>query len=146
MEQPTDFLLSRATRSWRRLLDLELRPQGVTYATWVTLAYLRRGGDGLLQKDLAQLLAIEAPTLVRMLDRLEREGLVDRRPVESDRRAKTVHLTPEAHKVLGTFDAIAGRMREHLLAGISNEELATTHQVLTRIVANAEQHFGSEKS
>jgi MarR family transcriptional regulator, transcriptional regulator for hemolysin len=103
----------------------------------VTLAYLQQGGDGLLQKDLARLMAIEAPTLVRLLDRLERAGLVDRRPDAYDRRGKTVHLTPAAHDVLETFHAVASSVGHRLLEGIHEQDIAACHVVLTQIIGNA---------
>jgi MarR family transcriptional regulator, transcriptional regulator for hemolysin len=136
-DKPTAFLLSQAIRGWRRALELQLKPQGLTYSTWVTLAYLQQGGDGLLQKDLARLMAIEAPTLVRLLDRLERAGLVDRRPDPCDRRGKTVHLTADAHRVLETFHGSATSVRQRLLEGIHEQDIAACHGVLTQIIDNA---------
>jgi MarR family transcriptional regulator, transcriptional regulator for hemolysin len=136
-DEPIAFLLSQATRRWRRLLDLELRQEGVTYSTWVTLAYMQQGGDGMLQKDLARLMAIEAPTLVRLLDRLERNGLVDRRPSPGDRRGKTVHLTAAARRVLARFNEIAAGVRTRMLQGIREQDIAICHDVVSQIIDNA---------
>ncbi|MFC7692871.1 MarR family transcriptional regulator [Paeniroseomonas aquatica] len=79
-----------------RSAGCEDRRFGLTEARWLALLALARGGDGMTQKDLAQRLLIEGPTLVRTLDWLERQGLVERRESTQDRRAKTLHLTVQA--------------------------------------------------
>ena len=57
------FAFARVTRRWRKLLDERLKDLGVTQARWTTMVYLQRGGEGLTQRELAQLMAIENPTL-----------------------------------------------------------------------------------
>lgn len=138
-QEPLLFTLSRAFRLLRRRLDERLKPEGITYSTWVTLAYLERGGEGMLQRELADFMGIEAPTLVRSLDTLERDGLIRRRAAAHDRRAKTVHIDPEAQPILETFNRVAAETRERLLHGIDAESLATCHRVLSQITANAQQ-------
>ncbi len=131
------FALSRVARSWRRHLDQRLAPQGVSYARWVTLIYLQRGGEGMQQKELADYMGIEAPTLVRTLDQLERLGLLERRPHPEDRRAKSVHLTPAASRDLEAFSQAAASVRRDLLAGVTEAELETSLRVLDTVLANA---------
>ena len=131
------FTLSRLGRIWRQQLDAGLLGRGVSYSRWVALVYLARGGEGMSQKDLARYMGIEAPTLVRLLDRLELEGLVERRPHPADRRAKAVHLTADAGPVLEQFDEVAKDVRTALLAGIDEADLATCLAVLERIDHNA---------
>ena len=69
------FAVARVTRRWRKLLDERLKDLGVTQARWSTMVYLQRGGEGLTQRELAHLMAIENPTLVRLLDSLEDKDL-----------------------------------------------------------------------
>jgi len=136
--EPLGFLVSRAFRRWRRALDARLRNREITYGTWVTLVYLARGGDGMQQRTLAEFMGIEAPTLVRSLDRLERDGLIVRRTPPADRRVRTVHLTAASADVLSTFDAVADETRALLTRGIEPEALIACRQVLSRIIANAD--------
>jgi MarR family transcriptional regulator for hemolysin len=131
------FTLSRLGRLWRQQLDARLLARGVSYSRWVALAYLSRGGNGMNQKDLAAYMGIEAPTLVRLLDRLEIEGLVERRPHPVDRRAKAVHLTTAASPVLAQFDEVAAEVRSALLADIDETDLSTCLGVLEQIDRNA---------
>lgn len=131
------FALSRVARIWRRHLDQRLAPRGISYARWVTLVYLQRGGAGMQQRELADFMGIEAPTLVRTLDRLERLGLIERRPHPEDRRAKSVHLTAAASRDLDAFSRAAADVRSELLAGISEADLRTCFEVLDTIIGNA---------
>jgi len=84
---------ARVARRWRKLLDERLKDLGVTQARWFTMVCLQRGGGGLTQRELARLMTIENPTLVRLLDSLEEQGLIERRPSERDRRARLLYLT-----------------------------------------------------
>ena len=136
-EDPIGFALSRALRQWRRHLDEKLKQRGITYATWLTLVYLQRGGQGMRQRELAEFMEIEAPTLVRHLDHLENEGLIERRTPAADRRAKAVYLTPRAEEVLGIFDKAAAETRSKLLMGISHQDVHLCTSVLEHIISNA---------
>ena len=82
------FTSARVARRWRKLLDERLKDLGVTQARWFTMVCLQRGGGGLTQRELAHLMTIENPTLVRLLDSLEEQGLIERRHSERDRRAR----------------------------------------------------------
>ena len=71
--------LGLLARWWRSKLDERLRPLGLSQARWTALWHLARGGDGLTQKQLARAVGVEGPSMVRVLDALERDGLVERR-------------------------------------------------------------------
>ena len=131
------FTLSRALRSWRQRINVELEPKGITYSTWFTLVYLDQGGAGMLQRELAQYMGIEAPTLVRRLDQLEQEGFVERRASTHDRRANSVHLTTRGRDLLEAVNLTAANIRENMLSGVSDAEMATCQQVLQTIIDNA---------
>jgi MarR family transcriptional regulator for hemolysin len=117
----------------RQAIDAELRAYGLTEATWRPLAYLRRLGPGVRQKDLAAALGIEGPSLVRLLDGLERQGLVERRPDDVDRRAYGLHLTEPGRRLHERVDEVIERVNAQALAGVGNEELALCYEVFARI-------------
>lgn len=121
-------------RRWRAKMDARIAGFGLTEARWRTLLHMARNGDGLTQKDLAARLVIEAPTLVRTLDWLEAEGLVERRPAPQDRRAKTVHLTAKAGPIIQAIEDVATGVRAEMMAGIPEAELSACLAVLGRIV------------
>lgn len=134
---PIDFILARASATWRYHLESALRPHGLTYSTWRTLAFMQRDGDGMVQKELARFMGVEAPTLVRLLDRLAAEGFVVRRSVPGDRRANTVHLSTHAHEVLEELNEVAAALRRRLLEGIPADRLADCRKALETIIAKA---------
>lgn len=133
------FAVARVTRRWRKLLDERLKDLGVTQARWTTMFYLQRGGEGLTQRELATLMAIENPTLVRLLDSLEQQNLIERRPCPNDRRARRLHLTPDGASFMKVLNERAAELREEMLAGISDEAISDTVEVFHRILDNAER-------
>jgi MarR family transcriptional regulator for hemolysin len=90
------------------------------------------------QVELARTLGIEAATLVRLLDGLEKAGLIERRPSAEDRRAKTLHLTKAACPLIIRMKEISAASRAAILEGISHQDLRVATQVLSRITARLE--------
>ncbi len=125
------------SQRWRRSLDERLRPEGITVATWRTLVFVSRGG-GVMQKELAGAIGIEGPSLVRLLDTLERDGLIERREATTDRRGKTVHMTRAGEECLKNVQGVQEELRAQLLKNISNDELRLCQDVFQRVWANAE--------
>ena len=92
IEESLGYLVNRAARKMAQDLAEELRPTGVGIGQWAVMLFLW-AGDGTTQAELARVVAIEPPTLARTLDRMERDGLVERRPDPSDARLSRIHLT-----------------------------------------------------
>ncbi|MCP5848300.1 MarR family transcriptional regulator, partial [Klebsiella pneumoniae] len=80
-------------RKIRTLFDARVKQRGLTFARARTMMLLDRM-EILSQKDLAEELEIETPTMVRLLDGLEKQGFIERRSVDGDRRAKQIVMTP----------------------------------------------------
>ncbi|ERS88962.1 MULTISPECIES: transcriptional regulator SlyA [Halomonas] len=136
MHENIGFQLSRLPRLWRAVIDRRLAPLGLTQTRWVTLYHLWRLGDGQPQCDLARAIGVEAPSLVRTLDQLSEQGLVERRPCDQDRRTKRVFLTAEASPLLARIDDVVRQARNEMLDGLSEEEVATLAELLSRIEDN----------
>ena len=128
--------ISRTARTWRTKLDERLSPLGLTQARWLVLMHLSRMGGESLQKELAFIVGVEGPTLVRVLDGLERLGLVQRLGVEGDKRARLIRLTPKAASVISDIMRIGIKLRGEALAGISDEDIESFFRVLEAILAN----------
>ncbi|APE29955.1 transcriptional regulator [Halomonas aestuarii] len=136
MHQNIGFQISRVPRLWRAVLDRRLAPLGLTQTRWITLYHLWRLGDGQPQCDLAKAIGVEAPSLVRTLDQLSEQGLIERRGCEQDRRTKRIFLTPEATPLLQKIDAVVGQARSEMLAGLEDEDVAQLANLLSRIEEN----------
>lgn len=139
MRDQFPFAVARVTRRWRKLLDERLKDLGVTQARWTTMVYLQRGGQGLTQRELASLMAIENPTLVRLLDGLEEQNLVERRPCQQDRRARRLHLTATGELFMEDLNARATSLRDEMLAGVTDEELESAVGLFNKIMENGKR-------
>jgi MarR family transcriptional regulator for hemolysin len=135
-----DDLYYRATRDivvagrrWRKLANERIRPTGHTMARWETLFLVAFSDHALTQGELARLLNVEGPTLVRMLDVLQREGLIERRQNEIDRRVTTNAVTAEGRQAIDDIMAVTNALRTEVLRGLDAEELATCLKVLGQI-------------
>src|ERR1700760_2463328 len=120
------LLIARLARLWRREADKALVDHGLSQATSHPLRILSGRGKFMRQGTLADEIGIEGPSLVRLIDLLQSEGLVERREDASDRRAKTLHLTTAGEAKAEQIDRILRRVRADLLKDISPEELAVT--------------------
>jgi MarR family transcriptional regulator for hemolysin len=129
--------LGHTAKQWRRAMDQRLLQFGLTEATWAALLHVARGSGPMRQKDLAGCLGIESSTLVRLIDALGEAGLIDRR-TDGDRRVRTLHLTPRGRLLVAQVEAAAVPIRQQVLAGISDDELASVLSVFERICAALE--------
>jgi len=123
----------RLATAWRREIDFELRPFGMSDATWRPVYYLAVLPPPINQTDLARAMSIEAPSLARLMDVLERRDLIVRITDKSDRRSKVVSLTPRGaelgREVLVAVRTVAGR----LLGGFSDDELRLCISLFERV-------------
>jgi len=127
--------LASANRKLRALVDERARDMGLTLARARLLMQLAKA-DGPIQSDLADLLDIEQPTLVRLLDGLERNGMIERRATPGDRRARRVFLTPVARAQAEDILAFLAELRAGVLDGIEPGELEIALRVLGRMSEN----------
>jgi MarR family transcriptional regulator for hemolysin len=125
--------LGLVARLWRAEIDRRLAAFGLTESRWLTLLHLSRLPEAATQRELAEAVGVQGPTLVRTLDRLEAEGLIERRTDAADRRAKSVHLRPEAVPVLERIEETAAAVRAEILHDISHAEVTTCLKVFEQI-------------
>ncbi len=122
-------------RKLRALFDERARSIGLTLARARLLVELARA-DGPIQSDLAETLEIEQPTLVRLLDGLERHGMIERRAVEGDRRARRIFLTELARAQAQDVLALLAEIRTLVLRDIPDEAVEAALEVLRQASRN----------
>lgn len=128
--------LAQLSRGWRAELDRRLADLGLSQARWLVLLHLARFDHEPTQRELAQSVAVEGPTLARLLDSLEAQGLVQRKAAPEDRRAKLITLQPSARPMIEKIEAISTQVRHELFNGIPEEDLRKCQQVHARILSN----------
>ena len=126
--------LNLIARRYRTRLNEILRQVGQSQARWDALFWISVSGEGATQRELAERIGVEGPTLVTMLHKLEQEGLVERQNAEGDRRAKTIRLSPAAEEVLSLIAGLSGPFRDGLLDEISDQDLEVCVSVFNRIL------------
>ena len=139
------YLISRLARLWRREADQALADHGLSQATALPLMVLSRRGKSVRQGVLAEEVGIEGPSLVRLIDLLQAEGLVERREDPTDRRAKTLHLTPTGEAKAEEINRVLRRVRADLLKDIDADDLVVTFDALQRIEQRA-NHMSEQRS
>src|ERR1700688_415767 len=93
--------LHGTARTWRQAVDRRLKNLGVSQAGWMTIAVAAKASRPLAQSELADRLAGEGATMVAMVDRLVKAGLVSREVSTTDRRIKRVMVTEAGYRLYG---------------------------------------------
>ncbi len=113
---PLGRLLGAASRSVERAWAQALEQRGLTHAGLIVLHFLEAGFDS--QSDLARLARVEAQTMSRTVDRLEREGLVVRSPDPGDRRRHVLNITDAGRRAF----AAAGGLEDEVFPEVDDPE------------------------
>ncbi len=108
---------------------------GLTLEQCKLLVNLQRN-EGINQRHLAYLSDMDQMTLVRLLDRMERDGWVERCPDPQDRRARRLRLKPAAQPILERIWAVGDRARSDSMAGLSASEREQLMRLLLRVHGN----------
>ncbi|WP_088968565.1 MarR family winged helix-turn-helix transcriptional regulator [Vogesella sp. LIG4] len=139
LEERFSRALHNTARAWRLALDRRLKDLGVGQAGWMTIATVAKATEPLSQSELANRLGVENPTVVSMVDRLVKAGLLLREPSTSDRRIKYLVLTDAGQQLYQRVRAEADAFRIELLHDIDPTLLATMTNVLETLQSRAEQ-------
>lgn len=127
------YLANHVARLFARELAEAVRPLGLAPAQFMVLLELWRE-EGLTQKDLVGRLDVEQATMAATLARMERDGLIERRPDQADARARRIQLTVRAKTLQEPALAAAKGVNARALAGFSEDEREVLLSGLRRIV------------
>jgi MarR family transcriptional regulator, transcriptional regulator for hemolysin len=130
LEERFSNALYGTARSWRQALNRRLKNLGVSQASWTTITIAAKARSPLSQSELADQLAVEGATMVAMIDRLVKAGLVVREPSTTDRRVKRVVVTAEGYRLYDRVKAEAAAVRKELLAKIDAKSIEAATVVL----------------
>ena len=122
--------LHTASRAWRQAVDRRLRYLGVSQASWLTIAVAAKASAPLSQSELAERLGVEGATMVSMVDRLVKAGLMLREPSTSDRRIKRIVLTQTGNSLYDKVRAETDAFRRELLADVDPKKLLAATDLL----------------
>src|SRR5574344_407760 len=122
-------------RRWRKTLDTQLASEGLGNAAWPPVTHLLHLGEGISQTELAAAIGLEGSSLVRLLDLLVAQGLIERQTPPSDRRVKLIYLTPAGQQTATHIRQRVHTLEDALLADLDPGSAQTLLQGLERIEA-----------
>ena len=142
IRESDSFTLAKVCRAHRGNVGELLAEVGLHVGQEMVLIELWEK-DGLRGGELAERLGIEPPTVTKMLRRLEKCGLVERRQDPNDARSFRVYLTDEGRSLEEPVARCWEKVEEKTFAGIGVEERRTLHRLLTKVRANVDPSFGA---
>jgi DNA-binding MarR family transcriptional regulator len=138
------YLISRATLVVTSALKKGLAEAGVgdVRPAYLGALFALWKEDGLKVVELGRRSGLETSTMTGLIDRMERDGLVERRDDENDRRVQRINLTEKGREVMNpALQAIDGTLAT-VFQGITPEDMSKATDVLKRVLANS--HEGNQ--
>ncbi len=132
------ILLKKAARLFEQVANKKLDTLGVTHAQTVILIRLWER-DGQKQMELANSAGLDQSTVVRLLDRMERDELIKRIRNKDDRRVFNFHLTTKAKKVCQKLEVHSHAITEIAHQSLSKKDIEKLTRLMSTIVDNLQR-------
>ncbi|WP_134685752.1 MarR family winged helix-turn-helix transcriptional regulator [Brevibacillus migulae] len=132
IEDCLNFLASKTYQRLSQLAKPKLSKLGIT-TTQCALLHVLWEQDGLKGIELGERLRIDGATITGMLDRLEQNGIIERRPDSRDRRINLIFLTEQGKELEGPVKLIMKEVEDDVLNGFSEQEVALFKKMMTLI-------------
>ncbi|HJM11963.1 MAG TPA: MarR family transcriptional regulator [Candidatus Marinimicrobia bacterium] len=132
MEKTTGFLMFRTARGMKKILDARLSEFNVTSSQASVLNTLF-SSDGISLSDIGKSVHLDKPAITGLADRMEKDGLVERRRTSSDRRIIQLFLTEKGRNLYNTIETIIIEVDQQLVKGLVTQEIETLHEMLQSI-------------
>ncbi|MGI6205294.1 MAG: MarR family winged helix-turn-helix transcriptional regulator [Anaerovoracaceae bacterium] len=136
MRDDIGYLLKSINDKLQVYANADMQKYGLTFPQSRVLAVLHSKGGEMTQKELESLLEVSHPTVVGLVSRMEKEGFLETRKDESDRRNKIITLTDKARSVGETLDRTVRDHNKRMLAGLTNEQVESLFYMLSVIENN----------
>lgn len=138
IEESLGFIISRTNQKLSNYLTRKFKPYDITPEQWGLLNRLWEK-DGISQKELSEITMKDQTTVTRILDKLERKGLIKRQTCPNDRRSFLIFLTDTGRNLEDQLVPIAYEVLDEALQGISEKEIKQLKVLLNRIFINVDK-------
>lgn len=135
MKKETIELLHQIIHRNRKYMHAHLERLGL-YHGQPRLLYLLGLEDGRTKKELAECIKVSAPTITKMVERMEKNGFVYTAKDAKDNRVSRVYLAEKGKAVLADLDVFRKETKEQYLKGLSDQEVELLHDLLHKIADN----------
>lgn len=132
MSYITDGAMKRITDAFGQ----RLQGSGITRIQWIALYYIQTYSS-ISQRELAHRMMITDSSAGRLIDRLQRDGMVNRVPSPTDRRVTLIELTEEGDKTISELYHVGVDFNDDIMEGISEEDIQVFQRVLEMMTRNA---------
>lgn len=141
----TGFLIHDVSRIRKKVVDQAVADYGITRSQfWVLVNIARYGLDGIAQTELARLMSVGKVSLGGLIDRMEANSILERRPDPMDRRAKKVFMTRKGEGLLNELQVIAEGLNKQIMKGITKEQSKALDGLLRTMKHNLLQMDGAD--
>ncbi len=141
-ENSIGFIINKTAKMLIQSFDQELRKEiGITFGQWKIIITLVNNDDGLTQKEIADKLGLEGPTLIPIIDKLEKDGFLIRRVDKNDRRNNRIFLTEKTTCTLDLMIQCGLRIKNMSMRDISEESVSITKDTLEKMWKNIQNEF-----
>jgi DNA-binding MarR family transcriptional regulator len=137
------YLMHWAARLLRRLADRRLKALGLSSA-YLPVVNALVAEKALSQKALVQACSIEQSTMAATLARMERDGLIQRRPDARDRRSMLFSLTAPAREKIGAIRRAVEAVNQDALSGLPPDQRRQFRENLTAVIRHMESLTASD--
>ncbi|MFQ6677576.1 MAG: MarR family winged helix-turn-helix transcriptional regulator [Fidelibacterota bacterium] len=132
MEKTTGFLMFRTARGMKKLLDTRLSEFNITSSQATVLNTLSYQ-DGQSLSDIGKSIHLDKPAITGLADRMEKDGLVERRRTSSDRRIIQLFFTEKGKKLFHQIEKVIVDVDNELVEALREKEIESLHSMLQRI-------------
>ncbi len=124
-----------ATKQISDAFGRRLQSAGVTRIQWIALYYIKINKI-ISQRELSNLMNVKDSSAGRLIDRLERDGYIERKRNDSDRRVIYIQLTNTGDKLITELMPYGQKFNSDLIKGIDEEDLIVFDKVLKKMLSN----------
>ena len=131
-------MLKTSAKTWEKAADIELRERfGLVGSQWKIIVVLSMK-EGITQKHIADMAFVEAPTLVPVIDKMEKQGYLTRQSDPEDRRNNLIFMTQKSKDLVDPMIECILEIRNMGLNKISKKDMEIVKKVLEQITVNTE--------
>jgi MarR family transcriptional regulator for hemolysin len=141
-ENTMGYVVYFASKTFQKAFDLELRNKiGITL-TQSKVIFALYLNSGLTQRELADKIGIESPTLVPIIDKMEEDGYIQRKSDTEDRRIKRIYTTSKTNSLWDSMMECAMHLRKIYMKDVSEQEIKSSLQVIKKLTDNLLTYLG----
>ena len=131
------FITCKGAKDLADSLEKRLNHYNITRSQWIALYYIKNN-NMITQKQLADKMSLKEPSVVRLLDKMELYGWVNRISSNDDKRMKFLVLTDSGKEIETAMLDVAEKFKSDVLNGISPEDLDVFKVTLNKMLINIE--------